>query len=75
MGHEAAARAPIIQLYSHPPHTAVQPTRLRHSERVPRPHQGVNTPPKDHTIQLWTGSARAGPQAHDPASGYPQEQP
>ena len=25
MGHEAATRAPFIQLYSHPPHTAVQP--------------------------------------------------
>ena len=51
MGHEAATRAPFIQLYSHPPHTAVQPTQIRTSERVLRPPQGVNTPPKDYTIQ------------------------
>ena len=50
MGHEAATRAPFIQLYSHPPHTAVQPTRIRTSERVLHPPQGVNTPPKDYTI-------------------------
>ena len=42
----------FIQLYSHPPHTAVQPTRLITSERVLRPSHGVNTPPKDYTIQL-----------------------
>ena len=51
MGHEAATRAPFIQLYSHPPHTAVQPTQIRTSERLLRPPQGVNTPPKDYTIQ------------------------
>ena len=51
MGHEAATRAPFIQLYSHPPHTAVQPTQIRTSERLLRPPQGVNTPPKDYTIR------------------------
>ncbi len=51
MGHEAATRAPVIQPFANPPHTTVQPIRLRTSERVLRPPQGVNTPPKDYTIQ------------------------
>jgi hypothetical protein len=29
-----AIRAPFIQAYSHPPHTAVQPIRLKTSKRV-----------------------------------------
>ena len=51
MGHEAAARAPIIQLYSNLPHTAVQAISITPPERVPHPPIGVNTPPKDYTIQ------------------------
>ena len=45
--HEGAIHPALFA----PPRTAVQPTQIRTSERLLPPPQGVNTPPKDYTIQ------------------------
>jgi hypothetical protein len=52
MGHEAASKDAVIRTYSHPPHTAAEPTAAR---RVLPPHTatGPEAAPKDAVIQPY----------------------
>jgi hypothetical protein len=51
MGHEAASQDAIIQLYSHLPHTAVEPIGItRPGPTAPPPRDELSSP-RHHTIQ------------------------